>query len=73
VSDLNEVSYKLGQIDGKLDLVLEALKAHVDDDAKKHADSDTRVSRLERSKSWLMGASVAVGVVVSSVWNMVIR
>jgi len=72
MSDLNDVSFKLGQIDGKLDQVLEALKAHVKDDAKKHDDSDGRIAKLEQSKSWLYGVSAGIGVVVTTAWNLLV-
>jgi len=73
MSDLNDVSFKLGQIDGKLDQVLEAMKAHIAADDVLHKEADTRIDKLEKQRSWIMGAASVVAVGVSSLWNMVIR
>jgi hypothetical protein len=73
MSDLNEVSFKLGQIDGKLDQVLEALKSHVADDAAKHSGSDERIAKLEKGRSWLMGVGAAVAFFFSAVWSFILE
>jgi len=70
MSDLNEVSYKLGQIDGKIDLLLEAIKAHVIADEEKHAEVDKKISSLERSRAWTLGAGGAIAFVVSMIANI---
>ena len=70
MSDLNDVSYKLGQMDGKLDLLLEAMKAHIISDDAKHAETDAEISKLKQQRAWVIGASTAVAFIVSLVSNI---
>jgi hypothetical protein len=72
MSDMNDVSFKLGQMDGKLDLLLEAMKQHVKDDNVKHDASDERIGKLEKKNSWLMGASAVISLFFVSVWEFLL-
>jgi hypothetical protein len=72
--DLNEVSYKLGTINGKLDQLLAAMAAHIAADDKKHAEADAKIAAndartdsLERSRAWTFGASAAIGFVITAI------
>jgi hypothetical protein len=70
MSDLNDVSFKLGQMDGKLDQLLKAMAAHIEADDKKHAEADNKISSLERSRAWTIGAGAAIAFVVSAISNI---
>ncbi len=67
MSDLDEVSFKLGSIDGKLDQVLKGLAAHIAADDEKHAKADEKIASLERSRAWTLGASSAIAFVITAI------
>jgi len=50
----------LGQIDGKLDQVLNRLGA-VEEDSETHA---ARIASLEKCRSWVLGATATVSIAV---------
>jgi len=70
MSDLDEVSFKLGSIDGKLDQLLKAMAAHIAADDKKHTEADNKIASLERSRAWTFGASAAIGFVITAVGGL---
>lgn len=69
MSDLNEVSYKLGQIDGKLDRVIQKLTEH----DEKFNEGDDRISKLERGRAWVMGVGAAISSIFAVLWSFLLE
>jgi hypothetical protein len=55
-----EVQRSMGRIEGKLDAVLDQLKAHTD----LHGRLEGRVRKVEGRQHWYSGAGAAIGLVL---------
>lgn len=60
-SETNAIMHMLGRLEGKLDGILNK-QAEQDHRLNTHSD---RLTRLEKSKMWLIGAAAGVGAAVS--------
>jgi hypothetical protein len=60
----DELSRAIGNIEGKLDSVLEQLKRK-DERLDNHAN---RLAKLERWQAWTLGAGAAAGAALAAVW-----
>jgi hypothetical protein len=58
-------------MDGKLDEISELLKEHIKIDDRKHAESDKKITRLEKSKAWMAGAAAVVAIILSAGWDII--
>lgn len=57
----DEIQRAVGRIEGKLDSLLETMKAHVADDDRNFADVNARIGKIEKKVYWFTGAWAAVG------------
>jgi len=64
-TDEQTVIYKLGQIESKLDLIAESIRSHIKIDETAHTASDDRITSLEKSRSWVLGAVAIISAGVS--------
>ena len=69
------VIYKLGQIEGKLDAISLLFATHVAQDAVFKKELSDRVSSLEKSRTWVLGAVAAISLAITSasqfIWKAV--
>lgn len=63
----DELSRAIGNIEGKLDTVLEQLRTK-DDRLNNHGE---RIGKLERWQSWTLGAGAAVGAAIAVLWSVI--
>lgn len=72
MSDLdNQTLYKLGQIEGKLDSLIELVGKHVAADEEKHGTLDKRITGLETSKNRVIGAAAVITVAFNAAWGFI--
>mgnify|MGYP003116858775 CR=1 FL=1 len=63
-----EILLALGRLEGKVDALITRQAVH-DEELERH---DSRLRKLEESKSWLLGAAAAIGGIVSLVVNYIL-
>ena len=63
MADLNEVHYKLGQVDGKMDQML-AAQLEITGTQKTHSK---RIGKLERKGAFQLGAAAGVGTISGTI------
>ena len=69
----NETLYKLGQIEGKLDSLIELVGQHVKDDKDTFDTLGKRLTGLEAARNRIIGAAAVITVGVNAVWAFLTR
>lgn len=63
----------LGRMEAKQDAIKALMEDHIRRDDIMHASLDERVTALEQTKVWVMGAAAVVSVGIGALWHWVTK
>ena len=69
MAELDEVSAAIGRMEGKLDVLIDQMAAHVVQDTQRFEGVDKKIDKLSSKQNWMLGGatgiSTAIGLLIA--------